>query len=105
MRAFHVCGSLALLILSARGSVASSKRESKASDDAALRWGPYRPNLYFGVRPQIPDTLLMGMMWGQGQDKATLIDSTSRPLPDASIQLAICAHAGTTAQRSSPRYV
>ncbi|RYO78839.1 hypothetical protein DL766_006804 [Monosporascus sp. MC13-8B] len=33
------------------------------------------PNLYFGVRPQVPDTLLMGMMWGQGQDKSTLVNT------------------------------
>jgi len=26
-------------------------------------WGPYRPNLYFGVRPQVSETLLMGLMW------------------------------------------
>lgn len=52
--------------------------EFRATDDDALyRWGPYRPNLYFGVRPQIPDTILMGMMWGQGQDKSSLIHSMS----------------------------
>lgn len=43
------------------------------------KWAPYRPGLYFGVRPNIPDTLLMGLMWANGTDKATLIDSTSRP--------------------------
>lgn len=46
-------------------------------DDAVYRWGPYRPNLYFGVRPQVPDTILMGMMWGQGKDKSSLIHSMS----------------------------
>ena len=40
-------------------------------------WGPYRPGLYFGVRPQISETLLMGMMWGSGDDRNRLIDSTS----------------------------
>ncbi|VUC23532.1 unnamed protein product [Clonostachys rosea] len=38
-------------------------------------WGPYRPNLYFGVRPQIPESLLMGLMWANGTDKAGLLNS------------------------------
>ncbi|KAK4231923.1 glycoside hydrolase [Podospora fimiseda] len=36
-------------------------------------WGPYRPNLYFGLRPQIPDTLLMGLMWASGDDRKKLL--------------------------------
>jgi mannosyl-oligosaccharide glucosidase len=32
-------------------------------NNSSLLWGPYRPNLYFGVRPKIPKTLLMGLMW------------------------------------------
>ncbi len=35
------------------------------SGDASLRWGPYRPHLYLGIRPQIPKTLLMGLMWAR----------------------------------------
>ncbi|KAJ1729388.1 Processing alpha glucosidase I, partial [Coemansia biformis] len=31
--------------------------------DAALQWGTYRPNLYFGVRPRLPESLLSGLMW------------------------------------------
>lgn len=40
-------------------------------------WGPYRPNLYFGVRPQIPETLLMGLIWASGDDRTRLVDSMS----------------------------
>lgn len=40
-------------------------------------WGPYRPNLYFGVRPQIPETLLMGLIWASGDDRNRLVDSMS----------------------------
>ena len=101
MRVLQIYGSLALFIPSSFQSVAASGHESRAPDDAALKWGPYRPNLYFGVRPQIPDTLLMGMMWGQGQDKASLIDSTSRPLSlylIRSDQISeLCSHAGMAA--------
>lgn len=42
-------------------------------------WGPYRPNLYFGVRPQIPETLLMGLIWASGDDRNRLVDSMSPP--------------------------
>ncbi|KUI59419.1 hypothetical protein VP1G_06690 [Cytospora mali] len=38
-------------------------------------WGPYRPNLYFGVRPQIPETLLMGLMWASGEDRYRLMNT------------------------------
>ncbi|KAK7746002.1 Processing alpha glucosidase I [Cytospora paraplurivora] len=38
-------------------------------------WGPYRPNLYFGVRPQIPETLLMGLMWASGDDRYRLTET------------------------------
>lgn len=38
-------------------------------------WGPYRPGLYFGVRPQIPDSLLMGLMWTGGDEKDTFLNS------------------------------
>lgn len=31
--------------------------------NSSLLWGPYRPNLYFGVRPRIPKSLLSGLMW------------------------------------------
>lgn len=42
-------------------------------------WGPYRPNLYFGVRPQIPETLLMGLIWASGDDRNRLVDSMYSP--------------------------
>ncbi|CAH1761949.1 6763_t:CDS:10 [Entrophospora sp. SA101] len=29
----------------------------------SLFWGTYRPNLYFGVRPRLPESLLSGLMW------------------------------------------
>ncbi|KAJ2761218.1 Processing alpha glucosidase I, partial [Coemansia nantahalensis] len=31
--------------------------------DDVLRWGTYRPNLYFGTRPRVPQSLLSGLMW------------------------------------------
>ncbi|CAA7265444.1 unnamed protein product [Cyclocybe aegerita] len=33
-----------------------------------LLWGPYRPNLYFGLRPRVPQSLMTGLMWFGTQD-------------------------------------
>lgn len=32
-------------------------------NDESLLWGPYKPNLYFGVRPRLPAGLWTGLMW------------------------------------------
>ncbi|KZF21381.1 glycoside hydrolase family 63 protein [Xylona heveae TC161] len=37
---------------------------ARASNDSLL-WGPYRPNLYFGVRPRIPKSLMTGLLWAK----------------------------------------
>ena len=31
--------------------------------DQSLLWGPYRPNLYFGIRPRLPQSLMTGLIW------------------------------------------
>jgi mannosyl-oligosaccharide glucosidase len=31
--------------------------------DKSLLWGPYRPNLYFGIRPRLPQSLMTGLIW------------------------------------------
>ncbi|KAF2269219.1 glycoside hydrolase [Lojkania enalia] len=36
-----------------------------ATNNASLLWGPYRPNLYLGIRPRVPESLLLGLMWGK----------------------------------------
>ncbi|RDX48402.1 glycoside hydrolase family 63 protein [Lentinus brumalis] len=33
-----------------------------------LFWGTYRPNLYFGLRPKVPQSLMTGLMWFGTQD-------------------------------------
>lgn len=42
--------------------------DSIPSNNASLLWGPYRPNLYLGIRPRVPESLLMGLMWGKLED-------------------------------------
>jgi mannosyl-oligosaccharide glucosidase len=34
----------------------------------SLLWGTYRPNLYFGLRPRQPHSLMTGMLWFGTQD-------------------------------------
>ena len=36
----------------------------EAQNEQSLFWGPYKPNLYFGVRPRIPEGLWTGLLWG-----------------------------------------
>ncbi|KAJ7063071.1 glycoside hydrolase [Mycena amicta] len=40
---------------------------AKHANDTLI-WGPYRPNLYFGLRPRIPQSLMTGLMWFGTQD-------------------------------------
>lgn len=47
---------------------------TKASNDSLL-WGPYRPNLYFGVRPRLPKSVLTGLLWARVEDFATVQNS------------------------------
>lgn len=39
--------------------------ESARASNESLLWGPYRPNLYFGVRPRIPKSLMTGLLWAK----------------------------------------
>lgn len=48
--------------------------------NASLLWGPFRPNLYVGVRPRIPDSLLFGLMWSKANDPSDILKST--PMED-----------------------
>ena len=41
----------------------------------SLLWGPYRPNLYFGVRPRIPKSLTTGLLWAKVDDYQSIQQS------------------------------
>jgi mannosyl-oligosaccharide glucosidase len=43
--------------------------------NASLLWGPYRPNLYFGVRPRIPKSLMGGLLWTRVEDYTSVQNS------------------------------
>lgn len=44
---------------------------ARASNES-LFWGPYRPNLYLGIRPRGPPSLLAGLMWANVDDYAPM---------------------------------
>ncbi|PNY28129.1 Uncharacterized protein TCAP_01938 [Tolypocladium capitatum] len=63
---------LAQLAAAAAAAAALALGVSAARDDEigrlnnqSLLWGPYKPNLYFGVRPRTPQGLWTGLMWGR----------------------------------------
>ncbi|KAJ4316820.1 Processing alpha glucosidase I [Neodidymelliopsis sp. IMI 364377] len=62
-------GLTCLLTLQSQLPVASAQvaEIEKASNDSLL-WGPYKPNLYFGVRPRIPKSLTGGLLWTRVED-------------------------------------
>lgn len=49
------------LLLFALAAAALSKPINET--DQSLLWGPYRPNLYFGIRPRLPQSLMTGLIW------------------------------------------
>lgn len=65
-------------LLCATGIVASKDpndvsvliREAGRASNESLLWGPYKSNLYFGVRPRIPKSLTAGLIWGKVDDYA-----------------------------------
>lgn len=50
--------------------------------NASLFWGPYKPNLYFGVRPRIPKSLTGGLLWTRVEDYSSVQNSRSLWLLD-----------------------
>lgn len=32
-------------------------------NNETLLWGPYRPQVYFGIKPRLPDSFIGGLMW------------------------------------------
>lgn len=76
-------GLACLLALQAQwlGASAQVAEIEKASNDSLL-WGPYRPNLYFGVRPRIPKSLMGGLLWSRVEDYQSVQNSKHPRLPD-----------------------
>lgn len=66
------------LLTSAYAALAAAEDANvftKASNDSLL-WGPYRSNLYFGVRPRAPKSLLTGLLWSRVEDFVSVQENT-----------------------------
>lgn len=50
------------------GDASILTNEIARANNQSLLWGPYRPNLYFGVRPRIPKSFMGGLMWARVDD-------------------------------------
>lgn len=64
---------LVAAVLAAGLSHASS--DSAPENDQSLFWGTYRPNLYFGLRPRVPNSLMTGLMWHGLNDYQSLMSA------------------------------
>ncbi|KAF2640687.1 glycoside hydrolase [Massarina eburnea CBS 473.64] len=59
----------AIFALFAQSSLVNAQvAEIEKASNESLLWGPYRPNLYFGVRPRIPKSLMGGLLWTRVED-------------------------------------
>lgn len=72
--------SLALVAVNADDSSILYKEIARTQNQSFL-WGPYRPNLYFGVRPRLPRSLMGGLMWAKVEDFLNVQESMSQPIP------------------------
>lgn len=70
-----ISSSLQLLLASTALTTADAVSTLSAHNQSLL-WGPYRPNLYFGVRPRIPDGFLTGLLWSNVEDYNKVQTST-----------------------------
>ncbi|KAG8811250.1 Processing alpha glucosidase I, partial [Serendipita sp. 400] len=57
-----------LILPTIPGTIASVSNGAQLESDQSLLWGTYRPNLYFGLRPRLPQSLMSGLMWFGTQD-------------------------------------
>jgi mannosyl-oligosaccharide glucosidase len=44
------------------------KVSAERAANSTLFWGTYRPNLYFGTRPRLPQSVMTGLMWFKMDD-------------------------------------
>lgn len=69
---------VAAVLLFASGAQAERSeavQQIERASNESLLWGPYKSNLYFGVRPRIPKSLAAGLLWSRVEDYRTVQDS------------------------------
>ena len=68
--------SLSILFYSVSGADQIVLSENAKQSNESLLWGPYKPNLYLGLRPRIPKSLSTGLLWAKVDDFQTVQSST-----------------------------
>ena len=68
MKFLDVLGVAALLSVAAADDKSILYKEIARATNESLLWGAYRPNLYFGVRPRLPKSLMSGLMLAKLED-------------------------------------
>lgn len=58
----------AVLLLASSVVTADVLPVTAGASNSSLLWGTYRPNLYFGTRPRIPESVMTGLMWFDASD-------------------------------------
>jgi mannosyl-oligosaccharide glucosidase len=58
-----IAASVSILLAQCAAQEAALLNEVERASNDTLLWGPYKPNLYFGVRPRIPKSLAAGLLW------------------------------------------
>lgn len=64
-----------LFFLTTQASAELSVADLERASNQSLLWGPYRPNLYFGVRPRVPESIMMGLLWSKVEDYTSVQDN------------------------------
>lgn len=77
LQSFAVVALCHLLLLPSSSKADNVFAENAKLSNDSLLWGPYRPNLYFGVRPRLPKSLLTGLLWAKVNSFDAVQHSTS----------------------------
>lgn len=67
-----------LLALSVSDKTSAQEPSSvfTSASNSSLLWGPYRPNLYFGLRARLPKSLSTALLWSRVEDYKSFQDNT-----------------------------
>lgn len=84
---FFLLTGLLLSGSSASGDSSVLSSELGRLNNQSLLWGPYKSNLYLGIRPRLPRSLWTTLMWGSVDSFDKVGESMWLSLPPAREQL------------------
>lgn len=66
--AWNILAAAAASFLLASTTSAEDTSVFTSPSNSSLLWGPYKPNLYFGLRPRLPKSLTTALLWSRVED-------------------------------------